>query len=76
VPTDPADHRTVRIVPNGPILIEGPIEIHTENGTIKADRFTVAICTCRRTRNPPFCDTSHRRRQSEPAGARSPGQGG
>ncbi|MEV6197840.1 CDGSH iron-sulfur domain-containing protein [Streptomyces sp. NPDC051920] len=25
-------------------------------------RFVVAICTCRRTRTPPWCDTSHRRR--------------
>ncbi|MFB7414322.1 CDGSH iron-sulfur domain-containing protein [Streptomyces sp. NPDC056210] len=25
-------------------------------------RFIVAICTCRRSRNYPWCDTSHRRR--------------
>ncbi|MGW6754218.1 CDGSH iron-sulfur domain-containing protein [Streptomyces sp. NPDC055006] len=25
-------------------------------------RFTVAICTCRRSRTYPWCDTSHRHR--------------
>ncbi|MFK0284811.1 CDGSH iron-sulfur domain-containing protein [Streptomyces sp. NPDC090499] len=25
-------------------------------------RFVVAVCTCHRTRTPPWCDTSHRRR--------------
>ncbi|MGW8992777.1 CDGSH iron-sulfur domain-containing protein [Streptomyces zhihengii] len=48
---------------NGPILIEGPVEIVQEDGTIAtSDRFVVAVCTCRRSRMYPWCDTSHRRR--------------
>ncbi|WP_343575232.1 CDGSH iron-sulfur domain-containing protein [Mycobacterium sp.] len=29
--------------------------------TVECDRFMVAICTCRRSKIYPKCDTSHRR---------------
>ncbi|MFC9593875.1 CDGSH iron-sulfur domain-containing protein [Streptomyces sp. NPDC056944] len=29
---------------------------------MRSDRFMVAVCTCRRSRTYPWCDTSHRRR--------------
>ncbi|MGX1547321.1 CDGSH iron-sulfur domain-containing protein [Streptomyces adustus] len=32
---------------------------------IVSRRFAVAVCTCRRTRTPPWCDTSHRRRRGK-----------
>ena len=40
---------------------------------IESDRFMVAICTCRRSKSYPLCDTSHRRRcrGDEPSGQRS-----
>ncbi|MFJ3639742.1 CDGSH iron-sulfur domain-containing protein [Streptomyces sp. NPDC090108] len=48
-------------IPGGPLLIEGPVEIVLPDGTLlRSDRPVVALCTCRRTRRPPFCDTSHR----------------
>ncbi|MGQ4726417.1 MULTISPECIES: CDGSH iron-sulfur domain-containing protein [Streptomyces] len=51
----------------GPILVEGPVEVVGDDGTTtRSDRFVVAICTCRRSRAYPWCDTSHRRRR--PAG--------
>ncbi|MCX4967891.1 CDGSH iron-sulfur domain-containing protein [Streptomyces sp. NBC_00654] len=57
------------VVRDGPILIDGPVEIVQEDGTIAAsDRFVVAVCTCRRSRAYPWCDTSHRRR-TKPSGA-------
>ncbi|WP_374225441.1 CDGSH iron-sulfur domain-containing protein [Actinomadura sp. NEAU-AAG7] len=53
----------MRIVPGGPMLVEGPVEIVLEDGsTVASDRFQVALCTCRRSAAYPFCDTSHRRR--------------
>lgn len=60
------------VVRDGPILIEGPVEIVQEDGTIAtSDRFVVAVCTCRRSRVYPWCDTSHRRRTKPPgAGSR------
>jgi CDGSH-type Zn-finger protein len=55
--------RVVRIVPNGPVLIQGPVSIEMpDGGVVASDRFMVAICTCRRSRNYPLCDTSHRKK--------------
>ena len=59
----PARAQRVRIVPGGPILVEGPVEIDLPDGTrVRSDRPTVALCACRRSRRYPLCDTSHRRR--------------
>lgn len=59
--------RTVRIVKSGPILVEGPVRIELPNGSVvESDRFMVAICTCRRSRAYPLCDTSHRCRGERP----------
>ncbi|MET9678454.1 CDGSH iron-sulfur domain-containing protein [Streptomyces sp. NPDC006482] len=72
-PSRPA-HR-VTIDPQGPILVEGPVEIVLDDGTrIRSDRFVVAVCTCRRSRTYPWCDTSHRPRERaiEPPDDRSP----
>ncbi|GLX35976.1 hypothetical protein Sros01_20490 [Streptomyces roseochromogenus] len=55
--------RRVFVDPQGPVMVEGPIEIALEDGTVvRSDRFMVAVCTCRRSRTYPWCDTSHRRR--------------
>ncbi|MEU5952004.1 CDGSH iron-sulfur domain-containing protein [Streptomyces sp. NPDC047525] len=55
--------RRVTIAPEGPLLVEGPVEVVGDDGRIIASRrFNAAICTCRRSRTYPWCDTSHRRR--------------
>ncbi|MBV9319306.1 MAG: CDGSH iron-sulfur domain-containing protein [Mycobacterium sp.] len=52
----------VQVVPNGPVLVPGPVRIEMPGGRIvESDRFMVAICTCRRSKDYPLCDTSHRR---------------
>jgi CDGSH-type Zn-finger protein len=49
--------------------VEGPVEVVGDDGEVTvSDRFTVAVCTCRRTRTPPWCDTSHRRREKRHEG--------
>jgi CDGSH-type Zn-finger protein len=59
----------VQVTSNGPILVSGPVRIETpRGGVVESDRFMVAICTCRRSKNYPLCDTSHRR--CRPARAR------
>ncbi|MER6096521.1 CDGSH iron-sulfur domain-containing protein [Streptomyces sp. NPDC001728] len=59
----PAPARRVSVDPRGPVLVEGPVEIVLDDGTVvRSDRFSVAVCTCRRSRTYPWCDTSHRRR--------------
>jgi CDGSH-type Zn-finger protein len=53
----------VVVVPGGPVLVEGPVELVLPDGTaVCSDRFMVAVCACRRSKRYPFCDTSHRRR--------------
>ncbi|MER7545704.1 CDGSH iron-sulfur domain-containing protein [Spirillospora sp. NPDC127506] len=57
------ERRRVRMVPGGPVLVEGPVEVVLEDGsTVVSERWLVALCACRRSRSYPFCDTSHRRR--------------
>ncbi|MFI8568047.1 CDGSH iron-sulfur domain-containing protein [Rhodococcus sp. NPDC078407] len=52
---------TVRVVKGGPIIVDGPVEIVLDDGTrVCSDRFAVALCACRRSKNYPLCDTSHR----------------
>ncbi|MBY6368761.1 CDGSH iron-sulfur domain-containing protein [Rhodococcus corynebacterioides] len=44
-------------------MVEGPVDVELEDGTsVRSDRFMVALCACRRSKNYPFCDTSHRRK--------------
>jgi CDGSH-type Zn-finger protein len=59
------------MVPCGPILVPGPVEVALDDGTVaRSDRFVVALCACRRSRRYPFCDTSHRRRiRARPPGS-------
>lgn len=55
----------------GPVLVEGPVEVMAEDGTvIGSDRPVVALCACRRSKLFPFCDTSHRRRVKDQASQR------
>ncbi|MEU2914443.1 CDGSH iron-sulfur domain-containing protein [Streptomyces massasporeus] len=63
-PSDrPAVPRRVTVQRKGPLLVEGPVEVELEDGSVvSSDRFRVALCTCRRSRRYPWCDTSHRDR--------------
>ena len=61
----PPDREPVRVtpVPGGPVLVEGPVVVELPDGsTVTSDRPVVALCTCRRSRRMPWCDTSHRGR--------------
>ena len=66
--------RIVRVVPSGPVMVQGPVRIEMPDGSVvESDRFMVAICACRRSKNYPLCDTSHRKRQrSEKPSAQRP----
>jgi len=63
VPNAERGPRRVTVVPGGPVLVEGPVELCTPEGElVRSDRFLVAVCACRRSKRFPFCDTSHRKR--------------
>lgn len=71
--------RRVVVTEEGPVMVEGPVEVVMEDGRIaRSDRAIVALCTCRRSRIAPFCDTSHRtkvraERVERPDGPVAPG---
>ena len=63
--SDP-EPRAVRVVPDGPALVQGPVYIEMPDGSVvDSDRFMVAVCMCRRSKTYPLCDTSHRKRCSQ-----------
>jgi len=65
-----SEARRVTPLAEGPILVEGPVEVHLPDGSVvRSERPVVALCTCRRTRMPPWCDTSHRRKVRTDGGA-------
>jgi CDGSH-type Zn-finger protein len=67
VPNEHADRaRRITVQRQGPLLVEGPVEVELEDGTtVFSDRFRVALCTCRRSRRYPWCDTSHRHKAKD-----------
>ncbi|MGW7103207.1 CDGSH iron-sulfur domain-containing protein [Streptomyces sp. NPDC054838] len=67
---DPVRHITE---PDGPELVAGPVERPRRDGsTARSERPVVALCTCRRSRIFPWCDTSHRARTRADDGADGP----
>ncbi len=56
-----ADTRKMTCKPNGPYLIQGPLEIVDPTGavlTVEAGT-TAALCRCGGSTNKPFCDGTH-----------------
>ena len=52
---------TVSLAPNGPLYLRGEVRIVDEaTGAVIAEGTRVALCRCGQTREPPFCDGSHR----------------
>lgn len=54
----------IRCRPNGPLLIEGSIEIEDSQGNpvpVDPTRPANSLCRCGNSQNKPFCDGSHKR---------------
>jgi CDGSH-type Zn-finger protein len=54
---------TIRMRPNGPLLVEGPVTIVDANGNafpINPDKPAIALCRCGQSANKPFCDGTHK----------------
>jgi CDGSH-type Zn-finger protein len=55
--------RRVVVTGEGPVLVSGPVEVELPDGRrVRSERPVTALCTCRRSKRQPFCDTSHRRK--------------
>ena len=49
----------IACAPNGPVLIEGPVELCDASGETVATGRKGALCRCGASANKPFCDGSH-----------------
>ena len=55
---------TIRVRPNGPFLVEGPVTIVDAEGNsfhVNPDKPAVALCRCGQSTRKPFCDGTHNR---------------
>ena len=58
-----ADTAPLRIValPNGPLILQGPVTIHGADGAIGFAGDKCRLCRCGHSLDKPFCDSSHRK---------------
>jgi CDGSH-type Zn-finger protein/uncharacterized Fe-S cluster protein YjdI len=47
--------------PNGPLLVNGPVEIMTGTGRCVERTTETALCRCGASENKPYCDGSHQK---------------
>jgi hypothetical protein len=50
---------SVKVLPNGPYLLKGEIEVVDGAGAVARRITKVALCRCGRSSSKPFCDGSH-----------------
>jgi CDGSH-type Zn-finger protein len=54
---------TIRMRPNGPLVIEGPFTLIDSRGAafeIPANKPAIALCRCGQSAKRPFCDGTHK----------------
>ena len=54
---------TIKVLPNGPLLVEGEIELidlHGNQFPVSTDKPATALCRCGHSANRPFCDGAHK----------------
>ncbi len=49
----------ISTVPDGPLLLDGPCEIHSADGRLIGRTGEGALCRCGASGNKPYCDGSH-----------------
>ncbi|MDP2871212.1 MAG: (4Fe-4S)-binding protein [Bacillota bacterium] len=49
------------VMPNGPLLTEGPVEVSVTDGRVIARAGRLSLCRCGLSANKPFCDGAHKR---------------
>lgn len=62
---DAADESTtadvsIRLRRHGPLVLQGPVRVVREDGSLLRAADSMALCRCGASREQPFCDGSHR----------------
>ncbi|MBA3738786.1 MAG: CDGSH iron-sulfur domain-containing protein [Actinobacteria bacterium] len=61
----------VRVTPEGPLLVRGPLRLLDEQGNeVSIRRKVNALCRCGRSATQPFCDGTHKIVPFSPRAAR------
>jgi CDGSH iron-sulfur domain-containing protein 3 len=52
----------ITLRPNGPLLVEGPVDLIDANGNPieRPDKPAIALCRCGQSAKKPFCDGTHK----------------
>ena len=50
----------VTVLPNGPLMVEGTINVTKTDGTTETKEAKSFICRCGHSKNKPYCDGSHK----------------
>jgi uncharacterized Fe-S cluster protein YjdI len=59
--TAPAVGVSVEPQPNGPLRVQGELEVRLADGSVTRRSGSTAFCRCGASSNKPFCDGSHSR---------------
>lgn len=51
---------SIRLRRNGPLVLQGPVRVERDDGTLLREADSMALCRCGASREQPFCDGSHR----------------
>jgi CDGSH-type Zn-finger protein len=52
---------TIEIVKNGPLIVNGPVELKDADGELYPVKERIALCRCGGSTTKPFCDGTHSR---------------
>jgi CDGSH-type Zn-finger protein/uncharacterized Fe-S cluster protein YjdI len=78
-PEQAAPENRVRVTYNGPLFVNGGLQIEGAPEDMPGVRFRAALCRCGHSQSKPFCDNSHERESFRDYGAvgeRGPGARG
>lgn len=52
---------TIKVMKDGPLVIQGPIKLTYANDTQQSNPKFTSLCRCGESNNMPFCDGYHRK---------------
>ncbi|MBW3468645.1 (4Fe-4S)-binding protein [Arthrospiribacter ruber] len=52
--------QTCEVMPNGPLMVYGNIEVKLSNGEVEKKFKTTAFCRCGSSKTKPYCDGTHK----------------
>ena len=57
--TDSANRVSLEVLENGPLILNGTVQIREVNGNIELRENKTALCRCGASANKPYCDGAH-----------------